>query len=185
MDLKDKNILVGITGSIAAYKAVYLVSSLKSENANVNVVMTENAAKFVTPLTFQTLSQNKVYVNMFEEKVDWKIEHISLADKSDLIVVVPASANIIGKIANGIADDLLSTVIMSCKSPVLFAPAMNVNMYENPIVQSNIKKLEKSGYFFVGPDTGKLACGTIGKGRLTETDKIIEKIKQLLNKVGR
>ena len=181
MRLKNKNILIGITGSIAAYKAAYLVSKLKSEDANITVVMTENAVKFVTPLTFQTLSQNKVYVNMFEEKLDWEIEHILLADKTDLIAIVPASANIIGKVANGIADDLLSTVIMASKSPVLFAPAMNVNMYENPIVQNNIKKLEKSGYFFVGPDTGKLACGYTGKGRLTRTDKIVEKIKHILN----
>ena len=192
-NIKGKNIVVGVTGSIAAYKSAYLVSKLKREGVNIDVIMTENAIKFITPLTFQTLSQNRVHIDMFVGDClrdtshegcvpinNYEIEHISLADKADLIVVCPATANIIGKVANGIADDLLSTTIMSTEAPVIFAPAMNNKMYGNKIVQNNIEKLKKMGYKFVEPETGILACGCRGKGRLAEIDKIINVIKLTL-----
>lgn len=193
--LKDKNIVVGITGSIAAYKSAYLVSKLKQQGANIDVIMTENATKFITPLTFQTLSQNKVYMDMFgwDSAGDCpsflkkkgtvpvgKMAHISLADKADLIIVCPATANIIGKIASGIANDLLSTTIMSTTVPVLFAPAMNDKMYNNKIVSGNIRKLKSIGYKFIEPETGLLACGYYGKGRLADIDKILNVIKLTL-----
>ena len=136
--LKDKTIIVGVTGGIAAYKVVDVVSRLKKQRANVEVIMTENATKFVSPLTFQTLAQNKVHVDMFKEPSNYDVEHISLAEKADLFLIAPATANIIGKIANGIADDLLTTTIMATKTKVILAPAMNTNMYLNPIVQKNI-----------------------------------------------
>lgn len=172
--LKKKNIVVGITGSIAAYKSAYLVSKLKQQGANIDVIMTENATKFITPLTFQTLSQNKVHVDMFGWDSAGKMAHISLADKADLIIVCPATANIIGKIASGIANDLLSTTIMSTTVPVLFAPAMNDKMYNNKIVSGNIRKLKSIGYKFIEPETGLLACGYYGKGRLANIDKILD-----------
>lgn len=177
--IKGKNIVVGVTGGIAAYKGAYLVSKLKHLKANVDVIMTENATKFITPLTFQTLSQNKVHIDMFDSGT-WEMEHISLADKSDLLVICPATANIIGKVSNGISDDLLSTTIMSTTAPVLFAPAMNDKMFNNKIVQDNIKKLKKSGYKFIEPEVGRLACGYHGKGRLADIDKIINVIKLTL-----
>lgn len=173
--LSNKTIVIGVTGGIAAYKAAELVSKLKKLHAEVHVIMTDNAKEFITPLTLQTLSQNKVITNMFEKITDWEIEHISLAQKADLFIIAPATANIIGKIANGIADDMLTTTIMAAKAPVLIASAMNTNMYENQIVQSNISKLKKLGYYFIDPDTGMLACGQEGKGRLADIDDIIEK----------
>lgn len=179
--VQNKNIVLGVTGGIAAYKAAELVSRLKKLNANVDVIMTEAAAKFVTPLTFQSLSQNPVVVDMFAEPKRWEIEHISLAEKADVFVIAPATANIIGKIANGIADDMLSTTVMATKAPVIIAPAMNKNMYENPILQENIKKLKSLGYRFVNPSTGRLACGTYGVGRLAEIDDIIREILYVLN----
>jgi len=178
--LKDKTVVVGICGGIAAYKAADLVSRLKKLRANVHVIMTKSACEFITPLTLQSLSQNYVVSDMFQEPRTWEIEHISLAQKADLFVIVPATANIIGKVAAGIADDMLSTTIMATKSPVIFAPAMNCNMYENPIVQENIKKLEQLGYLFVEPSYGRLACGDIGKGRLAEINDIVEKILQTI-----
>ncbi len=172
--LKDKNIIVGVTGGIAAYKVVDVVSRLKKQRANVEVIMTENATKFVTPLTFQTLALNPVYVEMFKEPRNWDVEHISLAEKADLFLIAPATANIIGKIANGIADDLLTTTIMATKSKVIFAPAMNTNMYLNPIVQDNIDKLKNLGYEFIEPGVGILACQTYGPGRMAEPVDIVE-----------
>lgn len=186
--LKDKNIIVGVTGGIAAYKVVDLVSRLKKQNANVEVIMTENATKFVQPLTFQTMSSNKVHIDMFEEPKNYDVEHISLAEKADLFLIAPGTANIIGKIANGIADDLLTTTIMATKSKVIFAPAMNTNMYLNPIVQKNINYLKELGYEFIQPGTGMLACQTYGPGRMAEPVDIIEYIinslddKDLLDK---
>jgi len=144
--------------------------------------MTKSAQKFVQPLSFQSLSQNYVVTDMFDEPKTWEIEHISLAQKADLFVIAPATANIIGKIANGIADDMLTTTVMATKAPVLIAPAMNTNMYENPIVQENIRKLKQMGYRFIEPDTGQLACGDIGKGKLPPPEKIVEEIFQLLNR---
>lgn len=175
--LKGKNILVGVTGGIAAYKAADLVSKLKKLDANIQVIMTEAATEFVSPLTFQTLGQNFVYVDMFEEPKTWEVEHISLAEKADLILVAPATANTIGKIANGIADDMLSTVIMATEAKVIFAPAMNSHMYSNPIVEENMNKLSNLGYEFIEPGSGLLACGTYGAGRMAEPLNIIEYVK--------
>ncbi|CCQ96053.1 fused 4'-phosphopantothenoylcysteine decarboxylase; phosphopantothenoylcysteine synthetase,FMN-binding [[Clostridium] ultunense Esp] len=172
--LKDKNIIVGVTAGIAAYKAVDLVSRLKKQNANVEVIMTENATKFVSPLTFQTLALNPVYVDMFKEPRNYDVEHISLAEKADVFLIAPATANIIGKIANGIADDLLTTTIMATKAKVIFAPAMNTNMYLNPIVQGNMDYLKGLGYEFIKPGIGILACQTYGPGRMAESADIVE-----------
>lgn len=171
---KPKSIVVGVCGGIAAYKALDVVSGLKKINMDVNVIMTENATKFVTPLSFQSLSQDMVTTDMFAEPKAWEIQHISLAKKADLLLVVPATANIIGKIANGIADDMLSTTIMATKAPVVFAPAMNTNMYTNNIVQENIKRLKSYGYDFISPAKGRLACGDVGEGKLADTKFICD-----------
>lgn len=179
--LKDKHIIIGVTGGIAAYKVVDVVSRLKKLNANVEVIMTENATKFVSPLTFQTLSLNPVYVGMFDEPKNYDVEHISLAERADMFLIAPATANILGKIANGIADDLLTTTIMATKSKVVFAPAMNTNMYQNPVVQGNIKYLSDLGYKFINPGTGILACQTYGPGRMAEPKDIVEYILSSFN----
>ncbi|MGB7604307.1 MAG: bifunctional phosphopantothenoylcysteine decarboxylase/phosphopantothenate--cysteine ligase CoaBC [Lutisporaceae bacterium] len=178
--LKGKNIVLGVSGGIAAYKACELTSRLKKLNANVDVIMTKSATEFVTPLTFQSLSLNQVITGMFDQPKYWEIEHISLAKKADIIVIAPATANIIGKLANGIADDMLSTTVMAAKSIKLIAPAMNTNMYENPVVQKNIETLKQLGYKFVEPGEGRLACGDIGKGKMAEPEIIEEVIKALL-----
>lgn len=177
---KNLNIVVGITGGIAAYKACGIVSFLKSEGANVDVIMTHNACQFITPLTLETLSGNKVIKDMFQRPDYMEVEHISLAQKADLFLIVPATANIIGKVANGIADDMLSTTIMATKAPVIFAPAMNNVMYENPIVQNNIEKLKKYGYKIIEPSVGHLACGYEAKGKLPKNEQIIDYVKVLL-----
>jgi len=179
---KDKLIVVGITGSIAAYKAVELVSNLRKKGADVHCVMTDSAQEFLTPLTLRTLSQNPVITAMFAEPKRWNVEHVGLAEAADLVMVVPASANIIGKVCHGIADDFLTTMIMATKAPVLFAPAMNVQMYLNPIVQKNIAVLKEQGYHFVGPGSGNLACGTEGQGRLIELSVILARAEELLVK---
>lgn len=178
--LQNKNVVLGITGGIAAYKACDIVSGLKKLNANVDVIMTQAATEFITPLTLQSISQNKVTVDMFQKLANWEIEHISLAKKADLLVIAPATANIIGKLANGIADDMLTTTVMATKAPVLIAPAMNTNMYTNPIVQANIEKLKGSGFRFIPPETGRLACGDIGEGKLAPVDAIMDRIVKLL-----
>lgn len=177
--LTGKNIVVGVTGGIAAYKVCDIVSQLKKLNANVDVIMTKSAMEFVTPHAFQALSQNPVITDLFETPRYWDIEHISLAQKADIILVAPATANIIGKIAHGIADDMLSTTIMASTAKIVFAPAMNTKMYENKILQSNMKKLMDLGYAFIPPGEGRLACGDIGKGKLAEVSKIIEFILEL------
>ena len=177
---KVKTIVIGVTGGIAAYKALDVVSKLKKLNYNVHVIMTSNAQKFVTPLSFQTLSQNMVATDTFQETRSWEIEHISLAKKADIILIAPASANIIGKIANGICDDMLSTTIMAAKCSIVFAPAMNSNMYENKILQSNIEKLKANGFLFIKPQVGRLACGDVGRGKLADPACIIEKIEEIL-----
>ncbi|WP_408955974.1 bifunctional phosphopantothenoylcysteine decarboxylase/phosphopantothenate--cysteine ligase CoaBC [Natroniella sp. ANB-PHB2] len=171
--LKDKTIVIGVTGGIAAYKSLEVVSRLKKLGANVHVIMTEAATKFVQPLTFRSLSHNPVIVDMFAEPQSWDVEHISLAEKADIFLVAPATANLIGKVANGIADDMLSTTVMATKAKVVFSPAMNVNMYQNSIVQKNIIKLKEEGYRFIEPDKGYLACGTEGKGRLPEPEEVV------------
>ena len=179
--LEGKNIIIGVCGGIAAYKVVEVVSRLKKLKANVDVIMTENSKHFVAPLTFQSISQNPVITEMFTQPQSWDIQHISLAEKADVILVAPATANIIGKIAAGIADDMLTTAIMATKAAVVFAPAMNYNMYENSIVQSNISKLKKLGYIFLEPDIGIMACRTYGKGRLPEPGIIVNQISDILS----
>lgn len=176
-----KNVLLGVSGGIAAYKALEITSLLVKKNINVDVIMTENATKFVTPLSFQSLSQNQVACDTFQEPKVWEIQHISLADKADVFLVAPATANIIGKVANGIADDMLSTTIMATKARVIFAPAMNTNMYTNPIVQENIKKLKLLGYEFIEPAEGRLACGDVGKGKLESPEVIVDRVLMELN----
>jgi len=179
--LKNKNMVIGITGGIACYKVCEIISYLVREGANVDVIMTKNATEFITPLTIETLSKNKVVTDMFEKKEHIEVEHISLARKADLILVVPATANIIGKVANGIADDMLSTTIMATTSKVVFAPAMNNEMYNNKIVQDNIKKLKKYGYEFINPVEGNLACGYKAIGKLAKKETIIEYINKKLD----
>lgn len=181
--LKNKNIVIGITGGIACYKVCEIISYLVRESANVDVIMTKNATEFITPLTIETLSKNKVVTDMFEKKEHIEVEHISLARKADLILIVPATANIIGKVANGIADDMLSTTIMATTSKVVFAPAMNNEMYNNRIVQDNIKKLKKYGYDFINPIEGNLACGYKAIGKLAKKETIVNKIKEVLGGV--
>ena len=177
--LDGKNLIVGISGGIAAYKACEIVRRLKKLGAQIIVIMTENAQKFVTPLTFETLSENEVVTEMFPEKRMVGVRHINLAQWADLILIAPATANIVGKIRGGIADDILSTVVISTKSPVMFAPSMNVNMYENPIFGENMEYLKKLGYKFIEPETGDLACGT-GKGRLPEPEAIVGEVVKFL-----
>ncbi len=181
MILKGKEILLGVTGGIAAYKAVLLLRKLTKAGANVNVIMTENAKQFVGPLTFQTLSGNPVTSDLFTLFKSKEIGHVALADRADLLVIAPATANIIGKIANGIGDDFLSTMVMATRVPVLFAPSMNVNMFHSPIVQENIKKLKQHGYYFIDPEEGELACKVEGKGKLADIDDILEEICILLS----
>lgn len=172
--LKGKRIVVGVTGGIAAYKACDLVSKLKKLEAEVDVIMTKSAAEFIQPQTFQALSQNPVTVDMFQTPRYWDIEHISLAQKADVLVVAPATANVIGKVANGIADDMLTTTIMASTAKVVFAPAMNTKMYLNKIVQQNMEKLRGLGYYFINPGSGRLACGDVGVGKLCDIDEIVQ-----------
>lgn len=178
--LKDKTVVIGVCGGIAVYKACDLVSKLKKTGVNVHVIMTKSATEFVAPLTFQTLSQNYVVEDIFESPKTWDVEHISLAKKADVFVLAPATANVIGKVANGIADDMLTTTIMATKAKVLIAPAMNTNMYENPVVQRNIQTLKDLDYKFVEPESGRLACGDIGSGKLASVDTIFNSIIELL-----
>lgn len=180
MDLKGKSVVVGVCGGIAAYKVVEVVSRLKKLGAEVDVVMTANAQKFVTPLTFRSLSHRPVVTDMFSDPEYWEIKHVSLAQKADLFIIAPATANIIGKLASGIADDMLSTTVVATKAPVLIVPAMNHNMYANAVVQRNIRALKDLGYIFMEPDTGRMAEGSSGKGRLPEPSAIVEKACSIL-----
>ncbi|MBN1041522.1 bifunctional phosphopantothenoylcysteine decarboxylase/phosphopantothenate--cysteine ligase CoaBC [Clostridium botulinum] len=183
-----KCVVLGVSGGIAVYKALEVISLLRKQDIEVRVIMTKSATEFVTPLSFQSLSQNMVIYDMFSEPKAWEIQHISLAEKADVFLVAPATANIIGKVANGIADDMLSTTIMATKAKVIFAPAMNTHMYENPIVQGNIEKLKTLGYEFIEPASGRLACGDIGKGKLEDPKVIVDRVisqftkKDLVNK---
>lgn len=173
----SKCVVIGVTGGIAVYKALDVISALRKKDIEVHVIMTESASKFVNPLTFQSISQNMVVTDMFAEPKAWEIQHISLAQKADLMLIAPATANIIGKVANGIADDMLSTTIMAAaKAKVIFAPAMNTNMYQNRIVQGNIEKLKGYGYEFIEPASGRLACGDIGIGKLADVSTIVERV---------
>jgi len=180
--LRNKEIILGVTGGIAAYKAVELLREMVKRGANVHVVMTKNAQQFVSPLTFETLSGNPVLCEMFRLFRGSKIGHVTLADIADLMVIAPATANILGKIANGIADDLLTTMVMAMKVPVLFAPSMNVNMWQSSFVQNNVERLKAHGYQFIGPAEGDLACGGAGRGRLADIAEIIEKIEDIFTK---
>ncbi|MDR7869886.1 MAG: bifunctional phosphopantothenoylcysteine decarboxylase/phosphopantothenate--cysteine ligase CoaBC [Tissierellaceae bacterium] len=172
--LKGKTIILGVTGGIAVYKAADLVSKLKKQNANVEVIMTDAAMEFVNQLTFQTMSNNPVHTSMFNKIDKFDVEHISLAKKADMILVAPATANTIGKVANGFADNLLTTVIMASHAKIVFAPAMNTEMYNNPIHQENMSKLKKLGYEFIQPGVGLLACGDYGAGKMAEPADIVE-----------
>jgi phosphopantothenoylcysteine decarboxylase/phosphopantothenate--cysteine ligase len=175
-----KNILVGVTGGIAAYKSAGIVSLLKKKGYNVKVVMTENATKIIGPLTLETLSRNRIYVDMWDSNPHYEVEHISLADWADVVLIAPATYNIIGKVANGIADDMLTTILsaVSVRKPVFFALAMNVNMYENPILKENIDKLKSFGYRFIDAEEGLLACNYNAKGRMSEPENIVDEIER-------
>lgn len=179
--LQGKTVVLGVTGSIAAYKIANLASMLVKLHADVNVIMTENAVNFINPITFETLTGNKCLVDTFDRNFQFNVEHVALAKRADIFVVAPASANVIGKIANGIADDMLTTTIMACKAPKLIAPAMNTNMFENPIVQDNIKKLESYGMEMIEPAVGYLACGDAGAGKLPSEDVILSYILRELH----
>ncbi len=179
--LHGKEILLGVTGGIAAYKSVLLLRELSKQGANVNVIMTKSATEFVGPLTFQTLSGNPVTTDIFTLFASSEIGHVALASRADLLVIAPATANIIGKIANGIADDFLTTMVMATRVPVLFAPAMNTNMWASQVVQKNIANLKEMNYNFMDPAEGELACGVIGRGKLADIDAIMDEIKALLS----
>lgn len=173
---EKKRVVVGVTGGIAVYKALDIISALRKQDIEIKVIMTESAKQFVTPLAFQSLSQNMVITDMFAEPKAWEIQHIALAQWADIMLIAPATANIIGKVANGIADDMLSTSIMATEAKVIFAPAMNTKMYENKIVQDNINKLKGYGYSFIEPASGRLACGDIGKGKLANESDIVDRV---------
>jgi phosphopantothenoylcysteine decarboxylase/phosphopantothenate--cysteine ligase len=180
MELKNRTILLGVTGGIAIHRSLDYASQLVKWGASVHVVMTENAARLVNPLQFQVLSRNPVLLDLFDTGDDWKPPHIDLADRADLLAIVPATANILGKIANGIADDALSTVAVSVHCPILIAPAMNGHMYHNPFVQQNINALRKQGFEFIEPASGDLACGYEGIGRLSPVEVILERTREIL-----
>lgn len=174
--LKDKTIVLGVTGGIAAYKAAFLASALMKQHANVHVIMTEHATEFIAPLTFETYTHNRCIVNMFEKHFEYDVKHISLARAADLMIIVPATANFIAKAANGIADDMLTTVFLAARCPKLIAPAMNTAMYENPATQANLRKLEEYGVGIIEPDSGMLACGDEGKGKMPDPEVILEHV---------
>ncbi|MDO3677650.1 bifunctional phosphopantothenoylcysteine decarboxylase/phosphopantothenate--cysteine ligase CoaBC [Paenibacillus ehimensis] len=176
--LNGKTVLLGVSGGIAAYKAAAVCSKLAQAGADVRVIMTESATKFVAPLTFQTLSRHDVIVDTFDEKDASVVSHIDLADRADLVVIAPATANVIGKIALGLADDMLSTTLLATTAPILVAPAMNVHMYAHPAVQANMLKLAERGVRFIEPGTGQLACGYVGKGRLAEPEEIVAAVER-------
>lgn len=174
--LKGKHVVLAVTGSIAAYKIANLASMLKKLNANVTVMMTKNATNFITPITFETLTGNKCLIDTFDRNFQYSVEHVSLAKSADVVLVAPASANVIGKLANGIADDMLTTTVMACTCKKIVAPAMNTNMYINPIVQDNIKKLKHYGMEVITPDTGYLACGDTGAGKMPSEEVLLSYI---------
>ena len=175
--LEGKNIVLCVTGGIAAYKAADLTSRLRKLGAQVYIIMTESATHFITPLTLEVLSEHRVVTDMFDRTFTWEVEHISLAKRADIFVIAPATANIIGKAAHGIADDMVSTTLMATKAPMVIAPAMNTNMYENPVVQANITALKQKGVRFVAPAAGRLACGDTGKGKLADPADIVQAIE--------
>ena len=174
--LKGKTVLLGVTGSIAAYKIAYLASALKKLHADVHVLMTKNATNFINPITFESLTGNKCLVDTFDRNFQFQVEHVSIAKKADVVMIAPASANVIGKIAGGIADDMLTTTVMACKCKKIISPAMNTNMYENPIVQDNLAILQHYGYEVIEPASGYLACGDTGAGKMPEPEMLLEYI---------
>ena len=176
MNLKDKHVLLGVTGGIAAYKTATLASSLVKNGADVHVIMTENATNFITPVTFETLTGHKCIIDTFDRNFEFKVEHISLAQMADVIMVAPATANVIAKLAHGLADDMLTTTILASKAPKLIAPAMNTAMYENPITQDNLKRLQSYGMEVITPASGRLACGDTGAGKMPEPDTLLQYI---------
>ena len=178
--LKGKTVLLGVTGGIAAYKAAALASALVKQHAAVEVVMTENATQFVTPLTFEQLTGRRTMVNTFDRNFSHQVEHIALAERTDLVIVAPATANVCAKLAHGLADDMLTTTILACRCPKLIAPAMNTNMYENPVTQDNLALLRHYGWEVIEPASGRLACGAVGKGKLPEPEEILQYILRQL-----
>ena len=172
--LKGKTVVLGVSSSIAAYKIANLASMLVKQHANVRVIMTQNATNFITPITFETLTGNKCLIDTFDRNFQFDVAHISLAKKADVMLIAPASANVIGKIANGIADDMLTTTVMASTAPVLISPAMNTHMYENPIVQDNLQKLERFGYKIIAPAVGMLACHDVGAGKMPEPEMLLD-----------
>ena len=180
--VKGKTVVLGITGSIAAYKAADLASKLTQEGAVVDVVMTDSAAKFITPLTLRSITNRPVVTDMWELTTEFSIEHVALAEAADVVVIAPATANIIAKLAVGIADDMLSCTVLATEAPVVIAPAMNVNMYQNSVTQDNLTKLKDRGFTIIDPEYGRLASGKMGQGRLADIDKIIDAIKQVAGK---
>ena len=174
--LKGKTILLGVTGGIAAYKAAALASALVKQHAAVEVVMTENATQFVTPLTFEQLTGRRTMVDTFDRNFSHQVEHISLAERTDLVIIAPATANVCAKLAHGLADDMLTTTVLACRCPKLIAPAMNTNMYENPVTQDNLDILRRYGWDVIEPASGRLACGAVGKGKLPEPEELLQHI---------
>lgn len=175
--LKNKTILLGVTGSIAAYKIASLASMLVKQHADVHVIMTKNATNFINPITFETLTGNKCLVDTFDRNFEFQVEHVSLAKQADVALVAPASANVIGKMAHGIADDMLTTTLLACKAPILVSPAMNTNMFENPIVQDNLRTLQRYGMKVIAPASGYLACGDTGAGKMPEPETLFAHIE--------
>ena len=182
--LEGKTVLLGVTGSIAAYKIANLASMLVKLNADVHVIMTKNAEQFISPVTFETLTGNKCLIDTFDRNFEFSVEHVSLAKQADIVLIAPATANIIGKIANGIADDMLTTTVMACNCPKLVAPSMNHNMYHNSIVQENVQKLEKFGYDIIAPEEGILANGDKGTGRMPSEEVLVKVICEKMDKIG-
>ena len=180
--LENKNILLGVTGGIAAYKIATLASMLKKQKANVKVIMTENAAKFITPMTFETLTANKVYIDTFDRNFEFKVDHIELGKWADVFLIAPASADVTGKLANGIADDILTTTSLAMRCPIVISPAMNTTMYENKIVRHNMMKLRTYGMEVILPDSGHLACCDSGDGKMPQTEMLLEHIKKAVYK---
>ena len=180
--LTGKKIVLGVTGSIAAYKIAGLASMLVKQHADVHVIMTKNACNFINPITFETLTKNKCLVDTFDRNFEFSVKHVSLAQSADVFLIAPASANVIGKVANGICDDMLTTTICATRKPVLISPAMNTGMYENPIVQDNLKKLAGFGYTIIEPATGRLACGDNGKGKMPEPEELFDNILLAISK---
>lgn len=179
--LKGKTVLLCVTGGIACYKAAELASALVKQHCNVRVLMTEHATEFISPLTFETLTGNRVATDTFDRNRQWEVEHIALADQADLVLVAPATANVLAKLAHGLADDMLTTTVLACNCPKIAAPAMNTRMYENPVTQDNLNLLRQYGWEILEPASGRLACGAVGKGKLPEPERLLESVLHALS----